>query len=61
MKTQQYYKDITFTFIKIFDIKLASWINETGNFCSWQNNLYFANLIFLDKVNWNNLHLHTFI
>ena len=42
MKTWQYYKDITFTFIKIFDIKLASWINETGNFLQLANDLYFA-------------------
>ena len=36
MKTQQYYKDITFTFIKIFDIKLATLKHGTGKFCSWQ-------------------------
>ena len=36
MKTQQYYKNITFTFIKIFDIKLATLKHGTGKFCSWQ-------------------------
>ena len=36
MKTWQYYKDITFNLIKIFDIKLATWRYKTGKFCSQQ-------------------------